>query len=45
MHFAGRELFSYLEALRDVTPEDVYKELNNGIDAAYSVLSVILPED
>ncbi len=45
MHFAGRELFSYLEALRSITPEMVYKEMNNGIDAAHSVLSVILPED
>lgn len=44
MHFSGRELFSYLEALINIEPASVFAELSS-ISPANSVLSVILPED
>ncbi len=42
--FSGRELFAYLQALRDVELEAVLEQLQQGFDPEKRVLSVIYPE-
>ena len=41
--FSGRELFSYLECIKNTTLDDVNTRLRKQLDSRYSSLSVVLP--
>lgn len=41
--FAGREIFDYIECIKNITLEDVNKRLLKQLDSKKSALSVILP--
>lgn len=43
--FSGRELFDYIECIKDITLEDVNNRLMEQFDSKYSALSVIMPID
>lgn len=43
--FANRELFSYLQSLREISQQEVYEQLQKGFDPEKRVLSIIFPEE